>query len=156
MSIYDMSEKNGLILHAKGCELLLKECERIQAKLQKRVARQEEKRKAEFEEIFSYRSVEEICDAYGYGYITDEQRRRYTELFEKGKDTLNEPLETCDTAALDILHRFMKQLRFEIRQDRFDALSPEEQAEEIRRAEQNEKDWKAHKKELKEKLRMEE
>lgn len=155
-SIYDMSEKNGLILHAEGCSFLLKECERIYLKLKKRIAKQEEKRKAEFAEIFSYRSVDEICDAYGYDLITDNQRSKYIELFEKGKEALDEPLENKDTAALDILLRFTKQLRFEIEQDRFDALSPEEQAEEIRRSEESLNAWKEHKKEIKKMLKMEE
>lgn len=154
--IYDMSEKNGLILHAKGCETLLKECERIYNKLKKKIGRQEEKRKAEFTEIFTYRSVDEICDAYGYGYIIDNQRREYIEIFEKGKDAMEEPLESKDTAALDILLRFMKQLRFEIEQDRFDALSPEEQAEEIKRSEESLNAWKEHKKEIRKILKMEE
>ena len=154
-SIYDMAEKNGLILHAAGCEVLLSECERIYNKLKKRIARREEKRKAEFAEIFTYRSVDEICDAYGYGYITDNQRRKYIEIFEKGKEALEEPLESEDTAALDVLLRFMKQLRFEIEQDKFDALSPKEQAEEIRRSEERKKEWEDHKKEIKKILNME-
>ena len=154
-SIYDMSEKNSLILHADGCEILLKECERIRTKFIRKIAKQEEKRQKEFSEIFSYKNVEEICDAYGYGYITDEQRRKYTELFEKGKEVLNEPSVNRDTAALNVLQRFIKQLEFEIRQDRFDALSPEEQAEEIRRSEESMKVWKEYKKEIKKKLKME-
>lgn len=155
-SIYDMSEKNGLILHAAGCKVLLNECERIYNKLKKRIGRQEEKRKAEFAEIFTYRSVDEICDAYGYGYITDNQRRKYIEIFEKGKEAMEEPLESEESAALDVLLRFMKQLRFEIEQDRFDALSPEERAEEIRRSEERKKEWQDHKKEIKKILNMEE
>ena len=154
-SIYDMSDKNGLILHAEGCGILLKECERIRTKFIRKITKQEEKRQKEFSEIFSYRNVEEVCDAYGYGYITDEQRREYTELFEKGREVLNEPLVNCDTAALNVLQRFIKQLEFEIRQDRFDALSPEEQAEEIKRSEESLKAWKEYKKEIKKKLKME-
>lgn len=154
-SIYDMSDKNGLVLHADGCEILLKECERIRTKFIRKIAKQEEKRQKEFSEIFSYRNVEEICDAYGYGYITDEQRRKYTELFEKGKEVLNEPLVNRDTAALNVLQRFIKQLEFEIRQVRFDALSPEEQAEEIKKSEESLKAWKKYKKEIKKKLKME-
>lgn len=154
-SIYDISDKNGLVLHADGCEILLKECERIRTKFIRKIAKQEEKRQKEFSEIFSYRNVEEICDAYGYGYITDEQRRKYTELFEKGKEVLNEPLVNRDTAALNVLQRFIKQLEFEIRQVRFDALSPEEQAEEIKKSEESLKAWKKYKKEIKKKLKME-
>lgn len=140
----------------RGCSIILEECERIRLKLKKRIAKQEEKRKAEFDEIFSYRSVDEICDAYGYGLITDNQRRKYIELFEKGKEALDEPLESKNTAALDILRRFIKQLRFEIEQDRFDALSPEEQAEEIRRSEESLKAWEEHKKEVRKILKTEE
>lgn len=44
-SIYDMSEKNGLILHAAGCEVLLSECERIYNKLKKRIARGKKREK---------------------------------------------------------------------------------------------------------------
>ena len=152
-SIYDMKDKNGLILHADGCKILLKECERIRTKFIKKIAKQEDKRQKEFSEIFSYGSVDEICDAYGYGYITDEQRRKYTELFENGEDALNEPLVNRDTAALDVLLRFIKQLKFEIRQDRFDALSSEERAEEIKRSEESIKSWKKRKKEIKKQLK---
>ena len=154
-SIYDMSGKNGLILHADGCEFLLKECERIRTKLEKKIAKQEEKRQKEFSKIFLYGSVEEICDAYGYGYITDEQRRKYIELFENGEDALNAPLVNRDTAALDVLLRFIKQLKFEIRQDRFDDLSPEERAEEIKRSEESIMAWQKRKKEIKKKMKME-
>lgn len=59
------------------------------------------------------------------------------------------------TAALNVLQRFIKQLEFEIRQDRFDALSPEEQTEEIKRSEESLKAWKEYKKEIKKKLKME-
>lgn len=76
-------------------------------------------------------------------------------MFEKGKEVLNEPLVNRDTAALNVLQRFIKQLEFEIRQDRFDALSPEEQAEEIKRSEESLKAWKEYKKEIKKKLKME-
>lgn len=68
---------------------------------------------------------------------------------------MEEPLESEDTAAMDVLLRFMKQLRFEIEQDRFDALSPKEQAEEIRRSEERKKEWEDHKKEIKKILNME-
>lgn len=152
-SIYDMSDKNGLILHAEGCGILLKECERIRTKLIRKIAKQEEKRQKEFSKIFSYGSVEEICDAYGYGYITDEQRRKYIELFENGEDALYAPLVNRDTAALDVLLRFIKQLKFEIRQDRFDDLSPEERAEEIKRSEESIMAWQKRKKEIKKKLK---
>ena len=113
------------------------------------------KDKKSFLRFFLYKNVEEICDAYGYGYITDKQRRKYTELFEKGKEVLNEPLVNRDTAALNVLQRFIKQLEFEIRQDRFDALSPEEQTEEIKRSEESLKAWKEYKKGIKKKLKME-
>ena len=156
MKRYDLSEKNGLILHASGCEILLKECDRIEQKLQKRIEKQEETRKKEFSKILSYQDEEEIRDEYGYGCITEKQFIRYMELFEKGQDSLNEPLESKETAALDILRIIISDLNFEIRQDRFDALSPEEQAEEYRRAEQSRKEWEQRKKEIKKRLYMEE
>ncbi|MBE5040542.1 hypothetical protein [Ructibacterium gallinarum] len=156
MSRYDASEKNGLLLHAAGCEFLLKECERIEQKLRKRIDKQEEKRKAEFSSILSYRNVEEIRDEYGYGFITKEQCRSYIKLFEKGQDLLNEPLKSRESSALDVLKMIVSDLRQEIRLDRFDAMSPEEQAEERRRAEQSRRESENHKNEIKKKLKMEE
>ena len=81
-SIYDMSGKNGLILHADGCEILLKECERIRTKLEKKIAKQEEKRQKEFSKIFSYGSVEEICDAYGY--VSHSRKNRHKKALKNG------------------------------------------------------------------------
>lgn len=153
---HDASEKNDLLLQAAGCGLLLKECERIAQKLRKRIDKQEEKRKAEFSSIFSYRNVEEIRDEYGYGFITKEQCRSYIKLFEKGQDLLNEPLKSRETAALDVLKMIMSDLRQEIRLDKFDAMSPKEQAEERRRAEQGRRKRENHKNEIKKKLKMEE
>ena len=51
MSIYDMSEKNGLILHSEGCTVLLDECEKIYSKLKKRIAKQRSLKKSSLIEV---------------------------------------------------------------------------------------------------------
>lgn len=136
MLMYDVSDKYGLILDAEGCSLLLKDLRRIREKLGRAVEKQKKKQDDEFKMILSYNHVEEIRNDYGYGYITEEQCRRYMELYEKGQEILNNPPETKQTVALSILDFIISDLSSRERQERFDALSPEEQAEAYRKADE--------------------
>lgn len=149
MKRYDVSDKYGYIMEAKACGVLIKELERLQNKFRKKVAKQEEKRRDEMKVITSYQSEQEIQDDYGYEFITEEQYDRYLDMFRKGKEYLEEPLVTRETTALSILNQIISDLSLDKRQNEFDALSPEEQAKQLKLAEEQRKRWKQRKAEIK-------
>ena len=145
MSRYDMTDKSGFILNAKGCELLYDELQKLEKRLSRKVQKQTDKWNAQLAHIMTYTNEEEIRDEYGYGYITEEQCRKYIELFQKGKELQSEPVETPESVALDILHMIMSDVRREGWQHKFDALSPEEQIAELQRAEEQRHKLRSHK-----------
>lgn len=145
MSRYDMTDKRGFLLNAKGCEFLYVELEKLEKRLSKKVQKQTDKWNEQIAHIMTYENEEEIRNEYGYGYITEEQCRKYIELFQKGKELQNEPIETPESVALSILHMMMSDVRKEGWQHRFDALSPEEQIAELQRAEKQRHKLRSHK-----------
>lgn len=145
MSRYDMADKKGFILNAKGCELLYAELEKLEKRLSKKVQKQTDAWNEQIARIMTYKHEEEIRDEYGYGYITEEQCRKYIELFRKGQELKNEPIESPESVALSILHVMMSDVRKEGWQHRFDALSPEEQVAELQRAEEQRHKLRSHK-----------
>lgn len=152
MNRYDMSERQGLIISSQACNLLIKDLRRIRDKLERKVKKDKDKREAEFKTIISYRSVEDIRDAYGWDLITWEQCEQYIALYEQGEEILNKPFISKETAAVELLSRIISDLDKLGETCRFDALTPEQQADEIRRAEQSKLEWENHKKEIKTKL----
>jgi len=148
MNVYDLSEKQGFLRNMEACRLLLPDLRRIQQKHRNRVDKDKAKQQAEFKEILDYGSVEEIRDAYGWGHISKKKCDLYISLYEKGQDLINSPLENKYTAALEILSRIIRDIEILGEQCRFDALPPEKQAEEIRLAEDRQKKWENHKKEM--------
>lgn len=148
MSRYDMTDKKGFLLNAKGCELLYSELEKLEKRLSRKVQKQTDKWNEQIAHIMTYTNEEEIRDEYGYGCITEAQCRKYIELFQKGKELQDEPVETPESVALSILHMMMGDVRREGWQHRFDALSPEEQLAELQRAEEQRHKLRRHKHEV--------
>ena len=154
MNVYDLSEKQGLILSSQACNLLVKDLQRIKDKLQRKVDKDKARREAEFKEILSYSNTEQIRDAYGWDIITWEQCEAYIALFEQGEAILNKPFQSKETSAVELITRIISDLNRLGETCRFDALTPEQQAEEIRKAERAKREWENHKKEIKKKLRI--
>ena len=70
---YLSSEAHGYLREAEACSLVLKDLERISAKLQRRIDREVAARQADFEAAMQYHSEAEIQDAYGWEFITEAQ-----------------------------------------------------------------------------------
>ena len=98
-----------------------------------------------------YRSEYEIQEAYGWEFITEAQYDRYLELFRKGKAALEDHEKTVNEITLSILEKMRGDIRTDQAQWEFEALTPEEQAAERKRAEESKKAWKKKIAELKEK-----
>lgn len=99
-----------------------------------------------------YKSEREIQDAYSWGFITEAQFDRYTEIFRQGEKALEHHTPTCDELAQSILKRILSDIAREQREWQFSALSPEKQLAEQTRALQAKQEWKRKIAEIKAKL----
>ena len=122
---YLSSEAHGYLREVAACSLVLKELERISAKLQRRIDKEATARQADFEATMQYHSEAEIQDAYGWDFITEAQYHAYLDLFHRGREAIEDHPPTISEMALSIV--------------------------ELQRAEQARKEWKAHIAQLREK-----
>ena len=147
---YLNSEAHGYLMEAKACKLLLKDLERIRAKLKRHIEKEAADREAEFEAAMQYHSESDIQEAYGWDFISEQQYGRYLELFRQGRKALDEHSPTVTELALSILNRIFLDIDRDCRQCEFEALSPEEQLAELKRAEESRQAWKQYIASLKE------
>lgn len=75
--------------------------------------------------ISEYNTREEAHDAFGYGYITEDEYRHVCALFDTGEQ-IREGGITAAGAAIDMLLEFMGRLKREIRDFEWEALPEEE------------------------------
>ena len=88
-----------------------------------------------------YHSESDIQEAYGWEFISERQYERYLELFRQGRKALDEHSPTVTELALSILNRIFQDIDRDCRQCEFEALSPEEQLAELKRAEESRQAW---------------
>lgn len=150
---YLSSETHGYLMESKACKLLLKDFERIRAKLRRHIKKESAEREAEFEAAMQYHSEADIQEAYGWEFITEQQYEHYLELFRQGRKALDEHSPTVTELALSILNRIFQDIDHDCRQYAFEALSPEEQLAQRKRAEESREAWKQYIADLKEKMR---
>jgi len=147
---YLSSEAHGYLQEAEACSLILKDLERISAKLQRRIDKEAAARQADFEAAMQYHSEAEIQDAYGWELITEAQYHAYMDLFHRGRQALEEHAPTVSELALSIARRVIYDLESDQREFAFSALTPEQRTAELLRAEKARKEWKEHIARLKE------
>lgn len=87
---------------------------------------------------------------YGWEFISEQQYERYLELFRQGRRALDEHSPTVTELALSILNRIFQDIDRDCRQCEFEALSPEEQLAELKRAEESRQAWRQYIASLKE------
>ena len=97
---YLNSEAHGYLMEAKACKLLLKDLERIRAKLRRHIEKEAADREAEFEAAMQYHSESDIQEAYGWEFISEQQYEHYLELFRQGRRALDEHSPTVTELAL--------------------------------------------------------
>ena len=71
---YLNSEAHGYLMEAKAYKLLLKDLERIRAKLRRHIEKEAADREAEFEAAMQYHSESDIQEAYGWEFISERQK----------------------------------------------------------------------------------
>lgn len=146
---YTNPDAAGYLLEAEACKKVVRELEHLVEKFQKKIDRANAARQAEFEAAMQYRSEEEIQEAYGWEFITEQQYDRYLELFRNGQAALENHAPTSTELAHRILCRILSDIDMERREWAFSALTPEQQRAEIKRAEQAKAAWKQKIAELK-------
>lgn len=144
----------GYLLEAKACGKVLKDLQRSAEKYKRKIEKEQEDRKKEFETVMGYRSEEDIRDAYGWEFITEAQFDRYIEIFRKGEQALEEHTPTVNELTYQILCRIISDIDLEQREWRFSALSPAEQAAEVERARNAKQEWARKIQQIREELGM--
>lgn len=139
---YLSSEAHGYLQEAEACSLILKDLERISAKLQRRIDKEAAARQADFEAAMQYQSEAEIQDAYGWEFITEAQYHAYLDLFRRGREAIENHPPTISEMALSIVRKVIRDLESDKREYEFSALTPEQQVVELQRAEQARKNGK--------------
>ena len=98
-----------------------------------------------------YRHIGEIQDDYGWEIITEKQYELFVKIFEEGEEVLKNHPKTVNEIAHSILCTMCGTISRDRMQWEFEALSPEEQEAERKRAEESNTQWKAYIVELKKK-----
>ena len=151
MRTYTDPVANGYLMEAKACAKIEKDLRRLIDKYAKAVKREEDARKQQFQEAMQYRSLREIQDDYGWEFITEKQYQLFVKIFEEGEEVLKNHPKTVNEIAHSILCTMCGAVSRDRMQWEFEALSPEEQEAERKRAEESNKKWKAYIAELKKK-----
>ena len=115
------SEAHGYLQEAEACSLILKDLERISAKLQRRIDKEAAARQADFEAAMQYHSEAEIQDAYGWEFITEAQYHAYLDLFRRGREAIEDHPPTISEMALAIMRKVIRDLESDKREYEFSA-----------------------------------
>lgn len=149
MRTYTNPEANGFIMEAKACAKIEKDLRRLIDKYAKAIKREEDARQKDIEIALQYRNEREIQDAYGWDLITEKQYELYMRIFEEGQEVLANHPKTVNEITHSILCNMLSAVSSDRRQWEFEALSPEEQEAERKRAKESQRAWKAYIAELK-------
>ena len=140
--LYTAPEAHGYLMEAKACKKVVKEIDRLADKYRRAVEREKAAKRAELEAVMQYSREEDIQNDYGWGFITEAQYDRYRELFSSGKEALENGPPTVNELVITILHRISSDIYMDQQEWEFSALTPKQQAEERKRAEENRAAWK--------------
>lgn len=139
---YTNSQAADYLLEAKACELVCKELRRVAEKYKRAVDKESAVRQSEFETAMQYTSEQQIQDDYGWGFYSKAQCDRYLSLFREGQTALEQHTPAKTELALSILRHIISDIETDRREWKFSALSPQEQAEERKRMEKANREWK--------------
>lgn len=126
MTDKEKQEREDLKFEIKARKELLKRLE-YPIKLIKDAAQKEyDKRQARIEKNREFATWEEAHEAYGYGYLTEEEFRAISDAFELGQEYVDNTTTPVEAASRMLLE-FSGRLRREIASMDFELLPAEEQ-----------------------------
>ena len=130
MTDKEKKERKELRHEIRARELVIKKVENAHTRLKKQAENKLNERKQRVEELSLYRSEQDLLDAYGWGFITEEEYDRLREMREKGEDSiLND--KSAEEYAAKILGEFIMRLHHDISSLKFELL-PEKEKDRIR------------------------
>ena len=91
-----------------------------------------------------YRHEGDIQEAYGWELITEAQYNRYLEIFRAGESALENTPPTVNELVVSILNRINGDIYRDQKEWEFAALTPAQQEEERKRAEESNRAWKKY------------
>lgn len=119
------NEKNEIKLELKAAKYVRDRIKTISSHARKRKDGKLKETERRAQELTQYQSVEEAQEAYGWGYITEEEYERIIDLFEGREGKVNDI--DVDDMILNWTHRFLDQLNSSINEYEYLLMTPEEQ-----------------------------
>lgn len=133
----DQKEKDrrATELEAKARKELLRRLEHPLKLLKTAGEKERAKREERITSAREYKTIVDAQEAYGWGYLSDDEYHALVESIEKGEEYVENTISHVEMAA-DMLNDFVRRMASELRGLEFDLLPFEEQ---IRRMEASEK-----------------
>ena len=135
MRSVDKDQREDLKLGIRANKEVLRRLETPIKRLREKVERERTDRAVRRQALREYKTESEIMDAYGWGQITDDERRELLDGLE-GDRIYVEETPTVNSEALSVLEGFASRLRREIDSFQFDLLPPKEQDRILREREE--------------------
>lgn len=126
MTDKEKKERKSIRMEIKARKLVIKKLATAISALQKTADRQKAEKTAKREKLLEYKTYNEAQDAYGYGFITEEEFDEIVEFLEKSQQIVDEP--TAEELALKILLNWRHHMGLEIANLEFEMLPKEEQS----------------------------
>jgi|GEM_PF-2473649 len=108
-------------------KLLLKRLQTPMNTLERARAKEVEESEKRIASLTEYQAPEEAHEAFGYGYISEDEYRKVCDYFKDGEQ-ISSGSVTETGAAIEILSEFISRLEGEIRYFEWEALPKEEKA----------------------------
>lgn len=123
-------EKKDLKIELKSRQIVLKKLETARRALEKTCTRIQAERIRREAELSEYKNEDEIADAYGWGFMSEEEYDELLARFQEGKEAIRNE-KSAEEIAVEILSGWIWITEGDIESLRFDLLS-DEKKEEIR------------------------
>lgn len=120
------TDKEELQIELKARNQVIKRLAYPIKQLETAVEKETQLRKARAESLMAYKTCDDVMNAYGWGDITDNERRMLIDAIEDGARCAEET-NTPAKLALKILNQFIRTMQTEKQELEFALLSPEEQ-----------------------------
>lgn len=129
------AERKELKLEIKGRKIVVNKLETALKALNKKVDKMEKDRQNRKQTLLEYKDESELQDAYGWGFITEDEYDKLLEAMRKGVQTIDEETSP-EEIAKHIIQELLGRMRSDIYSFEYDLLPPEKQAEIMKKNEE--------------------
>ena len=122
------AERKELKLEIKGRKIVVNKLKTALNSLNRKVDKIEKERQSRKETLLEYKNENDLQDAYGWGFITEEEYYNLLEMMRNGIQVIDEETSP-EEIAKHIIQEWFGRMLSDIASFEFDLLSPEKQAE---------------------------